>query len=123
MNNLEINWHQEKLYHHMPCGCMTVNSDGVVVDANDTFLDYSGYKRDEMINQLKIDDLISAQSLLQINENIKPVLNLYGFKKNNQISLMTKEGVSLSCSSNSLVINDDTAQPLYYHHTFIDIRE
>lgn len=122
MNNQTPNLQRKEIFNHLPYGCMTVNTDGMIVDANEKLLNYSGYNRKELINLLKIDDLLSSQSLLRIKENL-PILNLYGFKNNINLSLKTKKGTFLTCSSDSIVIKDNLSNPKFYQHTFIDIRE
>ena len=37
------------LYHHAPCGYLYTMEDGALIDANDTFLAFTGYSREEII--------------------------------------------------------------------------
>jgi PAS domain S-box-containing protein len=123
MNHQQLKLQQQNLYNHLPCGCMSVDVNGLIINANDTFFDYVGYEREETINQLKIDDFMTSESLGHINKHIKPLLNLYGYTDESNLSIITKEGHPISCSIQSILEKDDDAKPKFYHHTIIDISD
>jgi len=120
MNYQDLKLNQPSIYNHIPCGCLSVDTDGLIMKANDTFIDYIGYRREEVIHHLKIDDVLSSEDLKYINEKVKPLLHLYGYSGESQISLITREGDLRSCSIQSLVEKDESDQPNLYHHSFID---
>jgi len=123
MNHQQLKLQQQNLYNYLPCGCMSVDIDGLIINANDTFLDYVGYEREETINQLNIDDFFTSESLGHINKHIKPLLNLYGFTDESNLNLITREGNPISCSIYSILEKDEFANPHVYHHTLIDISD
>jgi len=123
MNYQDLKLNQPSIYNHLPCGCLSVDTEGLIVKANDTFLNYIGLRREEVIHLLKIDDLLSSESLKYINEKVKPMLHLYGYTGESNISLINREGLFRSCSVQSLVENNDFDQPNLYHHSLIDTSE
>jgi serine/threonine-protein kinase RsbW len=39
----------QTLYNHAPCGYLYAMEDGTLIDVNDTFLAFTGYSREEII--------------------------------------------------------------------------
>ncbi|MFY0407412.1 EAL domain-containing protein [Solicola sp. PLA-1-18] len=53
----------EELYHQAPCGYLTCDDDGAITRVNDTFLEWTGHGRDELVGA-------RLQSLLPMGDQI-----------------------------------------------------
>ena len=47
------------LYNEAPCGYHSLNGDGTIIEMNKTWLEWIGYKRDEVINKMTFLDLFT----------------------------------------------------------------
>ncbi len=58
-----LNTHQQELnlfFDHAPCGYHSVDQNGVLINVNDTLLNWLGYSKDELLNTLKFVDLVAG---------------------------------------------------------------
>lgn len=106
-----------EIYNHMPCACITVDVKGKIVNANDTFLKYTGYDRDQILNSLNIEDFLPP-------ENYNHICHLVGFRNDqtddsdiSYVSLITKDHKRVFSNISSLKLNTDT--DIYYYYFFI----
>src|SRR5690606_6540671 len=53
---------QESLYQHAPCGYLSIDGSGHFTRVNDTFLNFTGYTRNQLHNQLTITDILTQES-------------------------------------------------------------
>ena len=67
------------LYNEAPCGYHSLNSDGVIIEMNKTWLGWIGYKREEVINKMTYMDLItpSSQELYQRELSYIQITRIY----------------------------------------------
>ncbi len=52
-------WGDELLFDSAPCGYVITRLDGIILDVNDTFLRWTGFRRDELLNQARLTDLLT----------------------------------------------------------------
>ena len=62
-----------------PCGLLTVAADGTILAANDTFLSWTGYERDELICSRRFDELLTVPCRMYYATHCVPLLRLQGF--------------------------------------------
>jgi two-component system NarL family sensor kinase len=54
------------LFNNAPCGYQSSNKEGIIIEMNDTALNWLGYVREEVINKLRVRDILSAESMPQL---------------------------------------------------------
>lgn len=54
------------LFNNAPCGYQSTNREGYIIEMNDTALRWLGYSREEVIGKLTIHDLVSKESMPQL---------------------------------------------------------
>lgn len=59
----------EDLYNNAPCGYHSVDADGIIVQINDTELNWLGYARDEVLKKKKFVDFITPASKPMLEQN------------------------------------------------------
>lgn len=103
-----------EVYNQLPCACITVDDTGKIVNANNTFLSYTGFSRAEIINALSVEDFLPPENHTHIN-------HLVNHKHDSDItyvSLITKDQNRISCSLSSMVLN--TGDEIYHYYSFLD---
>jgi PAS domain S-box-containing protein len=53
------------LYNNAPCGYHSIDADGLVLQMNDTELEWLGYRRAEVVGRMRLADLMSPRSAAQ----------------------------------------------------------
>ncbi len=53
---------KESLYQHAPCGYLSIDETGRFTRVNDTFLNFTGYTRNQLHNRLTILDILTPES-------------------------------------------------------------
>ncbi len=95
----------KSLYNDAPCGYHSLNSDGVIIEMNKTWLGWIGYKREEVINKMNYLNLLTPQSQKLYNESF-PIFKSQGFINNIEFEVVCKNGSSLYVIVNSTAIKD-----------------
>lgn len=68
----------EQLYEQAPCGCLLTLPDGTLVRVNQTFLDWTGYTRGELLAPARLQDLLTVPGRIFYENQLAPLLRLQG---------------------------------------------
>lgn len=49
-----------ELYENAPCGYLSALPDGTIIKANATFLNWTGYNRENLVRSRRIQDLLAT---------------------------------------------------------------
>jgi PAS domain S-box-containing protein len=93
------------LYNEAPCGYHSLNGDGTIIEMNETWLEWIGYKRDEVINNLTFLDLFTPASKERYNETF-PKFKSQGFINNVEFEIICKDRSALFVIVNATAIKD-----------------
>ena len=66
------------LYNHAPCGYLFAMEDGTIIDVNDTFLAFTGYSREEIIENKSFEDFLSIGGKIYYETHFAPLLKMHG---------------------------------------------
>lgn len=95
------------LYDNAPCGYHSVNGQGLVVEMNETELRWLGYPREEVINKLTLNDLITEETRHVLEENFL-LLKKRGHINNVALEFKRKDGSSFpSIVSATAIVSPD----------------
>ena len=50
----------ETFYEQAPCGFLTTTPDGTIAKVNTTFLDWTGYRREDILGTRRFAELLTA---------------------------------------------------------------
>jgi PAS domain S-box-containing protein len=92
-----------ELYEEAPCGYIFTRSDGVFLRVNNTFLDWTGYSRDEMLEGMRLQDILTVGGRIFYENQYQPLLHLQGFVREVAFDVVGKEGERLPVLLNSVV--------------------
>ena len=90
------------LFRKSPALSVSLDQDGLILDASDAWLTRFGYGRDELA-ALRPQDLSSPESARRIVEDYMPLLRRVGCLTDVPIDLVTKAGETVACLANAVV--------------------
>ncbi len=93
------------LYNHAPCGYHSIDTDGLIINMNQTELKWLGYTAPEVIGRLKITDLLTENSRAIVAENF-PIFKTRGIVNNLELEFIRKDGSILSTLVNATIVVD-----------------
>ena len=110
------------LYNHAPCGYHSIDKDGLIVQINDTELQWLGYTRAEVIGRLRATALFTPESIL-VFQRTQPVFIERGWMNDVEVDMVRKDGSIMHILLNAIAIYDDEGQYQKSRSTLFDITE
>jgi PAS domain S-box-containing protein len=111
-----------ELYHHAPCGYHSLGPDGLVLQMNDTELDWLGYRRDEVEGRLHFAALLTPQSATLFGSRFRH-LCATGSSTTTEWDMRRKDGSSLTVLVSSAAVLDAAGRFLKSRSTVNNISE
>lgn len=108
------------LYNKAPCGYHSIDKNGLIVQINDTELQWLGYTRDEVIDRLKITDIFTQESV-DIFRKAFPAFMERGWVNDLEFDVLRKDGSIMHILLNATAIYDEHGQFLRSRSTLFDI--
>lgn len=110
------------LFNNAPCGYQSTNSDGIVIEINETLLKWLGYKRHEVVGRMLVKNLISPDSLHQFtyyfprlrSGEITSVFDV-------EVNYLRKDGSKMPIVANTVATYDDDGNFLYTRTSIFDV--
>ncbi|MET1042830.1 MAG: diguanylate cyclase [Microbacteriaceae bacterium] len=96
----------DDLFHRAPCGLLSTTPDGTVTAVNDTFLHWTGYERDTVVDSYFMDRLTPGSKLFY-ETRFMPMLQTHGHVKEMALELVRADGSKLPIFVNSTVDDAD----------------
>ena len=110
----------EDLYNLAPCGYHSLDKGGVIVQINDTELQWLGYTRDEVLGKINFEDLLTPGYRQFFHDNY-PGFKQRGFVRDLEYELVRKDGSSIFVLLNATAVYDDDGEYLMSRSTLFDI--
>jgi two-component system, sensor histidine kinase and response regulator len=93
-------------FDQAPCGCHSVDQNGVLTSMNATELSWLGYSREELIGRKKFSDLLTPEGV-KILAQADPVFKEQGRASNLECNLVRKDGSIMPVLLNVTAIKDE----------------
>lgn len=110
----------EDLYNQAPCGYHSLDAGGVIVQINDTELQWLGYARGEVIGKMNFADLLTPDSRQVFRDNY-PGFKARGFVHDLEYELVRRDGTSFPVLLNATAIHDPDGNYRMSRATLFDI--
>ncbi|MEO7910518.1 MAG: ATP-binding protein [Roseiflexaceae bacterium] len=110
----------EDLYEHAPCGYISTFPDGVFAKINQTFLDWIGYQRNQILAGKRFQDLLTVGGRIFYETHYAPLLQMQGFVKEIAFDLLCHDGRHVPVLINSVQKRDSSGTPLLNRTTIFD---
>src|SRR5262245_15142215 len=94
-----------EFFEHAPCGLASADSHGVLVQVNQTRLDWLGYSRDEILGKVRILDL-AAPHLASVVAESFALFQRQGYVRNIEHALLRRDGTVLPVLLSATMIRD-----------------
>jgi PAS domain S-box-containing protein len=96
----------QDLYDNAPTGYHSLDKDGIFMMINQTELNWLGYSREEMIEKMKLADILTSESIRQFKEMF-PLFLEFGQLNNLELDFIRKDGSLLPVIANAIAVFDD----------------
>lgn len=112
----------EDLYNNAPCGYYSIDKDGVLVKVNDTWLNWMGYRREEVLCKTRLSDFMTPKSALRFSETF-PHFKEIGVLQDVEYEYVSKNGQIIPLSISATAIRDSAGNYLMSRSLAFDMRE
>ena len=99
------------LYDEAPCGYLYTRPDGTLLRINATFLQWTGYDRDELLGR-RFQDLLNVGGRIFHETHFAPLLHMQGSVSEIALDIVTRSGALLPVLVNSVQKRDEAGRPL-----------
>ena len=110
----------EDLYDNAPCGYLSSEPGGLIVRVNQTFLTWTGYRRDELVGRKRFHDLLTAGCRIFHETHYAPLLRMQGEVREIALDVVRADGRPLPVLINSVLRMDGAGQPLLTRTTIFN---
>ncbi len=84
-----------ELYDEAPCGYLTTTVDGVVVRVNDTFLRWTGLRREDLLGRRHFSELLTGGGRIYHETHYAPLLRMQGQVREIALDVVRADGTTL----------------------------
>ncbi|MBZ5530091.1 MAG: PAS domain S-box protein [Acidobacteriia bacterium] len=110
------------IYNPAPRGLHSVDQEGIFVEINDTELQWLGYRREELVGKVNIQDLLSPVSRELFQQNFSR-LKTQGEVYNVEMEFVRKDGTCLHALVSATAITDNLGNFVRSRATVFDVTE
>ncbi len=93
----------EDLLEHAPCGYLTTRLDGTIVRVNRTFEEWTGLRREELVERRRFQDLLSPGGRIYHDTHYAPLLQMQGSVRAIAVEIVRADRSRLPALVNSVV--------------------
>lgn len=109
----------QELFDDAPCGYLSTLPDGLIVNVNQTFLNWTGYTR-EALKGKRLQELLPVPARMYFDTHISPLLQMQGFVREVAVDLPVPDSSDLAVLLNFTLKRDSQGQPLFNRVTVFD---
>ena len=113
----------EDLFENAPCGYLSAAPDGRLLRVNATFLEWTGYRREELVGVKRFQDLLSVGGRIYHETHYAPMLRLQGSVREIAVDIVGANGDRLPVLVNSVLVRDAEGEPALVRTTVFDATE
>jgi two-component system sensor histidine kinase/response regulator len=110
-------------YQQAPVGFVCLSVDGWIGTLNQTMLDWTGFRRDDLVGRIRFQDLIGAGARIFFDTHHAPLLMMQGFVNEIAINLRGKDGALIPVLVNSVLKRDADNRPLMIQMSIFNASE
>ncbi len=110
------------LYDNAPDGYYSLAGNGMIAEANRTFLSMLGYDREDVVGKLYIEDLLSQESVRTCRAKF-PELKKAGQMRNLELTMKKKDGSPLPVTMHATAVYDGDGNFVMSRSVIRDISE
>jgi sigma-B regulation protein RsbU (phosphoserine phosphatase) len=112
-----------ELYENAPCGYLSTLPDGTIVKANQTFLSWTGFDREELVGRRRLQELFPVGDRIFYETHWAPLLRMQGTVREIAVELVGRAGDRLPVLANAVLKRDPDGHPQVVRTVLFDARE
>ncbi|WP_207481328.1 sensor histidine kinase [Arenibaculum pallidiluteum] len=112
-----------EFYDEAPCGLLSTRPDGTIVAANDTLLAWTGRRRDQVLQRIRIQELLSIAGRVFWDKHLFPMLRMQGQMHEVALDLLEPEGRRIPVLLTGAAKLDADGAPVLFRFTILDATE
>lgn len=113
----------EDLYENAPCGYFSTTPDGTIVKVNGTFLDWTGYEREQIVGVRRIAELLAPGDRIFYETHYAPLLEMQGAVREIAVDVLRADGTRLPALVNAVLRRDQDGRPKLVRTTVFNATE
>lgn len=110
-------------YERAPCGYLSTTHDGTIIRVNETFLDWTGHRREDLVGKRAFVDLISPGGRIFHETHYRPLLEMQDRVREIALELVCATGERLPVLANSVLERDADGHPVVVRTAVFDATE
>jgi PAS domain S-box-containing protein len=107
----------EELYENAPCGYLSTLPDGMIIRVNQTFLNWTGYARSALLENRRLQEIMTLPGRIFYETHFAPLLRMQGFVNEIACDLVRAHDPPLPALLNSVQVLNDAGQPALIRFT------
>jgi sigma-B regulation protein RsbU (phosphoserine phosphatase) len=110
----------EELFENAPCGYVTTDLGGTIVQVNRTFEEWTGLAREQLLAGRRFQDLLSAGGRIYYETHFAPLLQMQGWVREIAVDIVRADGTPLPALINAVLRRDPSGTPRVIRTTVFD---
>ncbi len=110
----------DKLYEQAPCGYLSTTPDGTIVKVNQTFLQLTGYAREELVGRRTFAQLLAAGGRIYHETHYAPLLRMQGSAREIAFDLVRRDGGRVPVLVNAVLDRTADGAPVVVRAAIFD---
>jgi PAS domain S-box-containing protein len=102
----------EDLYENAPCGYLSTLPGGTILKVNQTFLTWTGHRREDLVGRRRFQDLLTPGGRIFHETHYAPLLQMQGEVREIAVEVICADGRRLPVLINSVLRKDAAGRPL-----------
>jgi serine/threonine-protein kinase RsbW len=108
------------LYEHAPCGYLSTDPDWLILRVNQTFLEWTGYREEELVGVKRFPELLTVGGRIYHETHCAPLLRMQDTIREIAGDVVCADGRRLPTLFNSVLKRDADGEPLLIRTTIFD---
>ncbi|MBT0993771.1 SpoIIE family protein phosphatase [Cellulomonas sp. DKR-3] len=113
----------ELLYDRAPCAYLSTTPDGTIVRVNETFLAWTGHRREDLVGRRRFVDLLPVGDRIYHETHYAPTLRMQGTAREIALEVVCADGRRLPVLVNSVLDRDEDGTPVAIRTAAFDATE
>jgi PAS domain S-box-containing protein len=112
----------QDIYNNAPCGYHSLDMEGKIIEINNTWLQWLHYNRDEVIDKMNFEQLLTPESAEKFKVNFSFFKN-EGYVRDEEFTALRKDGSTFDILVNATAIYDEEKHYVKSRATVLDFTE
>ena len=111
------------LYENAPCGYIFTDPNGTLLKVNSTFIDWVEYSKEELVNKMRFQDLLSIGSKIYYETHFSPLLKMQGNLNEIFVDIRGRMGTITPVLISSAEVRNEAGELKFIKSTIFNISE